>query len=553
MARWQQSVIDEQLRVLEQTEVKQIENTGGTFTLHTTRGELVAEHVIVCIGKRGSPRKLGVAGEGHPRVRYLLTDPDECTGQHVLVVGGGDSAVEAALALAEVPGTEVTLSYRQGAFGRTKALNKKRLEAFQVAGRIRVELKSTVAALEPQVVRFKTEQGLVALANDVVFALLGADPPTAFLQQAGIQVLQPGTAEMSNFAATRGERQRAVKCDHCAGYDDRACLTACPTGALIEISTEQLFLESAPDPLTNIRRFSEVPFLRGTAFVGKKQRVYEALKNWAMLFTLVFLVALGVESFLIRTQPENSLLGHYVQASGLNFPVSFTSGRGIGHWFGYVGFSMMLASVLYSLRTRVNWFKRWGSQTGWLSAHLWLGFVGATLVTYHAAFKLDRWASIACYLMWVVIVTGAVGRYAYGWVHSAVGLAEFELDALRGKCKQLAQGCATPRAVRALIGEDSQQGRQRWTLNVMLWEELRDRTALVWLALFGTKHIPTAQQRNEMRHAFSDWAAHRRRSSYYQSAKTILKHWNIVHIVLAIVMFILASIHVVYGFLYKAV
>jgi hypothetical protein len=56
-----------------------------------------------------------------------------------------------------------------------------------------------------------------------------------------------------------------------------------------------------------------------------------------------------------------------------------------------------------------------------------------------------------------------------------------------------------------------------------------------------------------MRHAFSDWAAHRRRSSYYQSAKTILKHWNIVHIVLAIVMFILASIHVVYGFLYKAV
>ncbi len=553
LARWQQTVIDEQIRVLEQTEVKNVENAGELFTLHTNRGEIVAEHVIVCIGKRGSPRRLGVAGEGHPRVRYLLSDPDECAGQHVLVVGGGDSAVEAALSIADVPGTEVTLSYRQGAFTRTKALNRKRLDAYQAAGRIRVELKSTVSALEPRVVRLKTEQGIVAITNDVVFALLGADPPTGFLQQAGIQVLQPGTAEMANFATTRGERQRAVKCDHCAGYEDRACLTACPTGALIEVTTEQLFMEAEPDPLTRIRRFSDAPFLRGVPGASKKQRFYDALKNWATLLTIVLLAALGVESFLIRTQPENSLLYHYVQATGSNLPVSFTSGRGIGHWFGYIGTGLMLASVLYSLRTRVKFFKPWGSQTGWLSAHLWLGFTGATLVTYHAAFKLDRWASIACLLMWVVIVTGAVGRYAYGWVHSAVGLAEFELNALRSKCMVYSERCATPRAVRALIGNDSREGRQRWTLTVMLWEELRDRGALLWLAAFGTRHLATGDERRQMRRSFEDWAAHRRRSSYYQSANSILRHWNIVHIVLAIAMFILAGIHIVYGFMYKAV
>lgn len=553
LARWQQTVIDEQLRVLEQTEVKSIDEQAGLFTLHSNRGELVAEHVIVCIGKRGSPRRLGVPGEGHPRVRYLLTDPDECAGQHVLVVGGGDSAVEAALALADVPGTEVTLSYRQGAFTRTKALNRKRLEAYEAAGRIRVELKSTVSALEPRIVRLKTEQGVVAITNDVVFALLGADPPTGFLRQVGIQVLEPGTTEMANFAATRGQRQRAVKCDHCAGFEDRACLTACPTGALIEVTTDQLFLEPEPDPLTRIRRFSDAPFLRGVPGATKRQRFYDALKNWAMLLTILLLAAIGVESFLIRTQPESSLLYYFVHATGSSFPVSFTSGRGIGHWFGYIGMSLMLASVLYSLRTRVARFKGWGSQTGWLSAHLWLGFTGATLVTYHAAFKLDRWASIACYLMWIVIVTGAVGRYAYGWVHSAVGLAEFELDALRSKCRGFAVGCATAGAVRTLIGEDSLEGRKRWTLRVMLWEELRDRSALLWLALFGTRHLATAKERREMRRAFSDWAAHRRRSSYYQSAKSILKHWNIVHIVLAIAMFILAAIHVVYGFLYKAV
>jgi hypothetical protein len=146
---------------------------------------------------------------------------------------------------------------------------------------------------------------------------------------------------------------------------------------------------------------------------------------------------------------------------------------------------MMLASVLYSARTRIRIFKRWGSQTGWFSAHIWFGFTGATLVTYHSALKLDRWASIACILMWIVVATGAVGRYLFGRVRSAVGLAEFELDALRGQCRA--------------------------------------------------------------------YAAQRRLSNYYQGMDLILRHWNIVHIVLAIAMIILAATHIVYGFRYKAV
>lgn len=471
---------------------------------------------------RRSYTVLGIEGESHPRVRYVLDAPGEFVGQRALVVGGKEAAVQAALTLADVPNTAVTLSHRQSAFNRLEASTLQRLEAYQAAGRLRVCTKSMVSALEAGSVTLVTEQGPLRIANDVVFAL-------------------------------QGERQRAIKCDHCADYGDQACLSACPTGALVELSTEELFKEALSEPSISGRRFSEAPFLNGVAAAKPQRRRREALKTWIMLLTLLLLTWLGVESFLIRTQPESSLLGHVVAATGWSFPVSYTSGRGIGHWFGYIGTGSMLASVLYSLRTRVARFKNWGSQTGWLSAHLWLGFVGATLVTYHAAFKLDRWASIACYLMWIVIVTGAVGRYAFGRVHSAVGLAEFELSALRDRCESFARESRAIWAVRTLLGDDSTSSGKRWTLSVMLWEELRDRLAVALIWAFGTGHLATREERSAMVSSFSDWSAQRRRLCYCQSAKAILRHWNIVHIVVAIAMFILAGIHVVYGFLYKAV
>jgi Fe-S-cluster-containing hydrogenase component 2 len=351
----------------------------------------------------------------------------------------------------------------------------------------------------------------------------------------------------------KGPKQRAVKCDHCTGFADRACLTACPTGALIEVTTEELFREVEPDPVSLIRSFSEASFMHGKPQLSPKQRRWERFTAWGGWLSVLFVLWLGVESFLIRTEPERSLLHLVVSATKANIPVTFVSGRGIGHWFGYIGTFAMLASVLYSLRTRVDFFKKWGSQKGWLAAHLWFGFVGAALVTYHAVFKLNRWASIALYLMWFVVLTGVIGRYAFGRVHTAVNLAEYELNTLRNRCREFMHGCATPRAVQALYGKDSLEGRKRFSITVMLWEEVRDRAALLWLWAKGTNHLATSAERKEMVRTFSDWAEHRRRSSYYQSAKSILRHWNIVHIVLAIIMFILAGIHVVYGFLYKAV
>jgi thioredoxin reductase len=547
LARWESVVADNQIPILEQTEVQRVEKSGTLLTVHTNRGPLQAEFVLICTGKRGAPRRLGLAGEAPPRVLYALDDADAYAGKHVLVVGGGDSAIEAAVSLADAPNTTVTLSYRQAAFTRAKPSNRQQLERYEASGRVRVILKSKPTAIEPHAVRLMTDQGEQAIANDVVFALLGAEPPTEFLQNAGVRVLQPGTPEMAALAASRGQHQLAVKCDHCVGYSDRACLAACPTGALIEVPTDQLFLELDPDPQLYLRRFSEIAFLKG---VGPN---LDRAKNWIAALTTIVLIAIGVECFLIRTQPESSLLYRVVQAMHSKYVVEFTSGRGIGHWLGYIGAGAMLASVLYSLRTRVRRFKGWGSQTGWLSAHIWLGFVGPALVTYHSTLKLDRWASIACMLMWGVVLTGAVRRYIFGRAHSAAGEAEFELDALRSNCRSAAEPFFNLGTVRWLMRDDLAERQASSTLSVLLWHVLRDRVSLLWLRGFGLPRGVDAITRSTLLSCLKQWSTERRRSSYYSSLARNLRYWNIVHIVLAIAMGIIAIMHIVYGFLYKAV
>ncbi|UCH52500.1 MAG: NAD(P)-binding domain-containing protein, partial [Pseudomonadota bacterium] len=138
--------------VLKQTNLKinlfermeSIKPQGSGFVVKTSKREYQSRAVLLTIGRRGTPRKLGVPGEEQPKVVYRLIDAEQYRGQHVLVVGGGDAALEAALACAEERGTVVALSYRSEAFGRVKAKNRERLQLFEKAGRIKVLLQSNV-------------------------------------------------------------------------------------------------------------------------------------------------------------------------------------------------------------------------------------------------------------------------------------------------------------------------------------------------------------------------------------------------------------------------
>lgn len=164
-----------------------IDGDGDGFVLRTDRHRYRTRSVLLALGRRGTPRKLEVPGEESPKVVYRLIDPSQYDGQAVLVVGGGDSALEAAIALAQQPDTEVTLSYRSAAFSRVKQKNRSALEQAQRAGRVRVELESTVQSITADQVNLQTTTRLLALRNDAVIVCTGGLLPTPLLQAAGIR------------------------------------------------------------------------------------------------------------------------------------------------------------------------------------------------------------------------------------------------------------------------------------------------------------------------------------------------------------------------------
>ena len=159
----------------------------GTFAVQTSAGTYTTRSVLLAIGRRGSPRKLDVPGEETAKVVYRLVDAEQYAGRAVVVVGGGDSALEAAIALSEQPGTDVILSYRSKAFGRVKAKNRERLEAQEQAGRLKVMLESRVLSIEPETVTLEHTGQSRQVRNDAVIVCAGGVLPTTLLQTIGIK------------------------------------------------------------------------------------------------------------------------------------------------------------------------------------------------------------------------------------------------------------------------------------------------------------------------------------------------------------------------------
>ncbi len=161
---------------------------GAGFAVRTTVGYYAASAVLLAIGRRGTPRKLGVPGEELPKVVYRLIDPQQYAGQRVLIVGGGDSALEAAVALTEVADTQVALSYRGDAFIRAKARNRERLERARRSGRLQVVYNSQVQEIAHHSVVVEQNGKRMQLPNEAVIIAAGGVVPTEFLKGVGVSL-----------------------------------------------------------------------------------------------------------------------------------------------------------------------------------------------------------------------------------------------------------------------------------------------------------------------------------------------------------------------------
>ena len=176
------------LKIHYRERVESIERQDSVFLVKSGAAQYRAACVLLAIGRRGTPRKLGVPGEELPKVVYRLIDPEQYRGQQVVVVGGGDSALEAAASVAELGDTQVILSYRGEAFQRAKTRNRERVQAASERGALEVMLGSQIQEIQPDRVVLQHSDRRVQVDNDAVIVNAGGILPSDFLRKIGIDV-----------------------------------------------------------------------------------------------------------------------------------------------------------------------------------------------------------------------------------------------------------------------------------------------------------------------------------------------------------------------------
>jgi thioredoxin reductase/Pyruvate/2-oxoacid:ferredoxin oxidoreductase delta subunit len=178
----------------------------GTFTIVSNKGQYRARAVILGLGRSGNPRKLGVKGEELPKVMFRLIETDHYINKRILVVGGGDSAIEAAMGLANQKGNSVTLSYRRESFGRIKERNAQRIQEYVRSGRVKVLFNSLPTEFRQDKAFLQINGGVREIPNDYVWIFAGGEPPRAFLEKIGVKL---GNRDMT-LEASNEARQTAM-------------------------------------------------------------------------------------------------------------------------------------------------------------------------------------------------------------------------------------------------------------------------------------------------------------------------------------------------------
>ncbi len=474
------------VRVYEGTKVVGIDGLRDEFVVRTSRGPVRARRVVLAIGRRGSPRRLGVPGEELPKVAYGLIDPNQYDGKRVLVVGGGDSALEAAIMLAEQSSAEVGIVYRRPEFAKCRPPNKQKIDALIAGGRVRAFMSAEVGAVKPQTLDLRLDGVARAVPNDFVIACLGGELPTDFLKSVDVGLRRHhGDRPMPNPAlAARAPSRSRRRTD--SGWVSAAGLALLGCGIVVALA----------------------------AIGFHYYRLPQALRY---------------------ASPDHARL----KPSGA-----------WGHGIGILATAFMLLNFAYSVRKRWKRFKGKGSIAPWLRFHVFVGTMSPLTILFHSAFQWGNHLATATYVSLVVlVVTGLIGRYFYGLIRfdrdnaiEAAALRQYlkqALDDLPVRLPRLSRLVANDKgAASEAAGSPAPDARSLLLAmpadNLLLRREIASaRQLFVHRATWATFRRQALRLRRLEVRRHAD-----------RRFKRLMSRWRVVHVTLAILLIGLIGLHV---------
>jgi len=365
-------------------------------------------------------------------------------------------------------------------------------------------------------------------------------------------------------------RRIANKCDHCAGYGDQACVSACPTGSLIEISPATLFREraeptgerppggaAAGPPKRRLDVLPSQPFVDGIAVRDSGAARVRTRK----LSILVWMLGLGAfaavfaEVMLRWFQPAWSVSFHLMRLEGTEaalaaMNVSYLAGSKLALTCGYLGTALMVLSMAYLLQRRFGWFYKTATNQFWLDVHLMTGTVGPLFIVLHSALRLTTWVSIPFWSMVAVVISGVLGRYLYTLVPSLTSKHDLEILDHRRAITELAKDHpAAGDYAYQLMDREAQRSATAWEIGLIpllvwvmvddlrrMWTHRRDRRALARLA---PGKIARQIARRIDRVVFFE-----RRKELAPRGKALLRSWKRVHVPFSVVLLVTMLAHI---------
>ena len=293
--------------------------------------------------------------------------------------------------------------------------------------------------------------------------------------------------------------------------------------------------------------------------MNKENYIFHVVLVITLLLTLC---AGGYESYMERYDPDYSVL-HLMHRYGYlkEYPVIYEPGKGIWHPLGWIGSGMMMVMMLYSVRKRMAWLASFGSLRHWLTAHMFLGILGPLFVTLHTTFKFGGIIATSFWSMIITMIFGILGRYIYVQIPRSLAGTELEvqdiectIETIDAELSKYSGGIKISdfsKVINAADIDPENIGLLK-TLLVTLQSDVTISYRIFQLnrILKTNYHIPR-KIRKEIDFLLKKKAALIRKRNYLSTSHRLLHYWHIVHIPLAIVMFLIMMLHVVIYYLFR--